>query len=181
MGLLEGGFIVRVELRDFGSECEPSIWERALWTFDCLVPTRERLVMLTCYTPEGYYVGDLDTAIRIYGAWGLTDVQPVAAAVGEAAGKYMLTDEIVDRKLTCALGFDPERQKWVGWSHRATAAFGVGHIVEGGDCGARSRIWSVHDGPQPPPSFDLRVPVGFECKTLDDARWCAIAFADSVA
>ena len=32
------------------------------------------------------------------------------------------------------LGFNPEEQKWVGWSHRAFYSFGIGDTVSQGDC-----------------------------------------------
>jgi hypothetical protein len=154
-----GGFVARFELRDFGSECEPGIWERVLWWTDLAIPTRERLPMLMCYTPEGYFLGGLDRAARLYFGWGLTDVQPVKVALNGAAKA-----EAIERRTTCALGFDPEGQVWVGWSHRATCSFGIGHVVAKGDCGAGN--------PKTPP--------GFEVKTLEDAKVCAIAFAQSV-
>jgi len=32
------------------------------------------------------------------------------------------------------IGFNPEEQKWYGWSHRAVFGFGVGSTCEKGDC-----------------------------------------------
>lgn len=178
-----GGFNVRVELRDFGSECPPRTVSGRTWPDRLLHPLYlllplERLLMLTCYTPEGYRVGDLDTALIIYGAWGLTDVQPVAVAAGK-----MTPEEAAKGEITCGIGYDPEEKRWVGWSHRASASFGIGHVVEKGDAGARGQLLSMAiDGAQPPhPRTDSRVPIGFEVKTLDDARWCAIAYADSIS
>ena len=163
-----------MELCDIGSECEPSIWERTLWTFDQLVPTRERFLTITCYTPEGYRVGNIDQALKVYGAWGLTSLEPLAKAAGLISRK-----EAVDRKLTCAIGFDPAEGRWVGWSHRSAASFKVGHVVREGNCEAQTG-WI--DGYAPDDvEKNLSVPVGFKCETLADAKRCAIAFAESVA
>ena len=165
----EGGFKVRVELRDFGSECPPSIEggstlpDRILHVLNVLAPL-ERLVMFSCYTPEGYYLGDLGCAMRIYGAWGLTDVMPTSVAAGGSAS------EAVTRKLSCAVGFDPKEEKWVGWSHRAASSFGVGYVAQEGYCETSDY-----------PDSKRAVPVGFEVKTLDDAKRCAVAFAASVS
>jgi hypothetical protein len=63
----------------------------------------------------------------------------------------------------CSVGFSQKDQKWYGWSHRALFGFGVGDTVKDGDCASES------------------LPVGFEAKTLDDAKRIAVAFADSVS
>lgn len=36
---------------------------------------------------------------------------------------------------TVTIGFNPEEQKWYGWSHRASFGFGIGHQVKFGDSG----------------------------------------------
>lgn len=69
-----------------------------------------------------------------------------------------------------AIGFAPKSQKWYGWSHRAVYGFGVGHTVKKGDVVAG-------DFAQP----GRRFPVGFQAKTLADARALAVAFADAVS
>ncbi len=177
----EGGFFVQVELRDFGSEGPAPIkgtWpDRLLHQLYPLLPL-ERLVMLACYTPEGYYIGGLDQALVVYGAWKLTDVQPIAVAVGTCEGESLSTEEVVERKLTCQIGFDPKGEKWVGWSHRAASEFGIGYVAEEGYCETTSG-WS-DEYLAANPKDDLSVPVGFEVKTLADAKRCAIAFAESV-
>lgn len=35
---------------------------------------------------------------------------------------------------TVNVGFNPEEQKWYGWSHRALYSFGIGSSVQKGDC-----------------------------------------------
>lgn len=64
-----------------------------------------------------------------------------------------------------SIGFSEKEQKWYGWSHRAIYGFGVGHVVEDGDCAVGT------DG----------IKVGFKCKTLDDCKKLAKAFAKSVS
>ena len=39
----------------------------------------------------------------------------------------------VGGRTTC-IGFNPEEQKWYGWSHRAIFGFGIGSKVKKGDC-----------------------------------------------
>jgi hypothetical protein len=160
---MEYKFIVRVELRDFGSEKDPAIWDRILWYFDLLIPTNERFLMFSCYTPEGHYIGDLGTAAQLYFKYGLSEVQP--AQPGQSGH-------------TCSIGFDAQSQKWVGWSHRAIGSFGIGHVVKDGNCEAFSGYTDKYL--EEHPEENLAMPIGFECKTLDDAKRCAIAFADSV-
>ena len=38
---------------------------------------------------------------------------------------------------TVNIGFNPEEQKWYGWSHRAIFGFGVGDSISKGDCAYR--------------------------------------------
>jgi len=73
----------------------------------------------------------------------------------------------------CSIGFCEKEQKWYGWSHRAMGYFGIGSVVKEGDCYAKSD-WE-------PDEDENLLPVGFEAKTLDDARLMACAFAESVS
>jgi len=79
----------------------------------------------------------------------------------------------------CSIGFKPREQKWYGWSHRATYGFGIGDIVSEGDCCASSG-WT-EEYLEKHPEERLYLDVGFEAKTLDDAKKMAIAFAESVS
>lgn len=78
----------------------------------------------------------------------------------------------------CSIGFSEKQQKWYGWSHRAMYGFGIGHVVKEGSCEASSgwteEYLKKHKDEKP-------MPVGFECKNLDDCKKCAIAFASSVS
>lgn len=62
-------------------------------------------------------------------------------------------------------GFSETEQKWYGWSHRAFIGFGIGYVAKRGDV-------AVEYG---------NIPDGFEAKTLDDAKECAITFASYIA
>lgn len=62
-----------------------------------------------------------------------------------------------------SIGFSEDEQKWYGWSHRAIYGFGIGYEVKEGDVVAG----------------DLEV--GFKCKTLDDCKKVAKAFAEGVS
>lgn len=79
------------------------------------------------------------------------------------ADKGILPEAKREDSSVCSVGFSHKDQKWYGWSHRAISGFGVGDVVKDGDCASDS------------------LPVGFEAKTLDDAKRMAVAFADSVA
>ena len=78
-----------------------------------------------------------------------------------------------------SIGFSEKEQKWYGWSHRAFCGFGIGHIAKEGGCHTTSG-WT-EEYLKEHPEEDLSVPVGFECKTLEDCKRCAIAFAESVS
>lgn len=79
----------------------------------------------------------------------------------------------------CSIGFCVDEQKWYGWSHRAICGFGIGDIVDGPDhCCAQSGWTQEYLAEHP--EADLSLPVGFEAKTVDDAKRMAITFADSV-
>jgi len=176
-GEKRGGFIVRVELRDFGSECPEPIngtWpDRLLHQFYKLLPL-ERLLMLSCYTPEGFYIGNLDTALFLYGTLGLSEVQPFGVAVGNVCAF-----EAIEKRRTCSVGFSEEKQAWVGWSHRGWADFPIGYVAKEDDVVTSSGY--CPDYLEEHPEKDLSVPVGFEVKTLDDSKRCAIAYAESIS
>ena len=97
------------------------------------------------YTPSGDYIGMSRFAYRLCKLRGV-------------APEKRSPDHCV-----CSIGFCEKEQKWYGWSHRAIFGFGVGHVVEEGNCTAES------------------MPVGFEAKNLDDCRRLAVAFAESVS
>ena len=78
----------------------------------------------------------------------------------------------------CCIGFSEREQKWYGWSHRARYGFKVGDVVEKGDCCASSGWTDEYLADHP--EEDRRLPVGFEAKTLEDAKRMAVAFAESV-
>lgn len=165
----EGGFFIRIELRDFGSEYNP-------WSVNgllCRFLPIERMIMISCYTPEGYYIGDINTAMFVYGRLGLEDVQPISVVSGKKE-----QEEAIKNKLACQVGFNPEEEKWYGWSHRAYFGYGIGHVAKEGSCETTSG-WT-EEYLEEHPEEDLTVPVGFEVKTMDDAKRCAVAFAESV-
>ncbi len=168
-----GGFVVQVQINDFGSVREPGIWSAITHAIDFAIPSRERLLMLACYTPEGYYIGDLNTAGWLYFHHGLTQVMPLRVALDARKAAQAIRE-----KWACQVGFDAANNRWVGWSHRAISGFPVGHVVEEGECvtttGWTDEYIANH------PEDDLRVPVGFEIKNLGDSLRCAIAFAESV-
>jgi len=126
--------------------------------------------MRSTYTiPDGHYIGESRWAYRLIVALGIKP-EPQMPGCQEANG---------GRGRTCTIGFSKRDQKWYGWSHRAIFGFGIGDVVKEGDCTASSG-WTneyllMH------PEEDLSLPLGFEARTLEDARRMAVAFADSVS
>ena len=128
-------------------------------------PDGERTDMTYCYTPAGDTIGNLEKAQYLCDKLGIAP-QP-------------RRDEDIGTGQQCSIGFCEQEQKWYGWSHRAIYGFGVGDVVKEGDCAASSG-WT-DDYLEMHPEADESVPVGFEAKTLDDAKRIAQAFAASVS
>ena len=84
-----------------------------------------------------------------------------------------------DKHKVASIGFDPVKKEWHGWSHRAWSSFKIGHVVKKGSCEAS--CGSTDEYIKDHPEADISVPVGFIVKNLNDAKRCAIAFADSVS
>lgn len=84
-----------------------------------------------------------------------------------------------EKSIVACIGFSEKEQKWYGWSHRAIYGFGVGYIAKKGDCVTTSG-WT-DDYLAKHPEADLSVKVGFRVKNMEDAKKCAIAFAESVS
>jgi len=113
------------------------------------------------YTPDGKYIGRPKWAYRLCKKRG---IKP----------EYRTSTSNV-----CSIGFCENEQKWYGWSHRAIYGFGIGDVVKEGDCTASSG-WTeeyLTDHPE----ADISLPIGFEAKSLEDAKLMACAFADSVS
>lgn len=73
------------------------------------------------------------------------------------------------------IGFSESQQGWLGWSHRACFFFKIGYVVkEGSSC---TETGWLEDYAKQHPEKCFNLPVGFTCKTLDDCRKCAIAYA----
>ena len=116
--------------------------------------------LVAAYNLEGDYVGDEKTA--------------------EYLSKKGIKAEKSDSKYTvCSIGFCESEQKWYGWSHRAMFGFGIEHITKEGNCECSSGF--TEEYLKDHPEEDKSMPVGFECKTLEDCKKCAIAFAESVS
>lgn len=107
------------------------------------------------YNAHGVYVGDKEWADYL-------------------AGKGIIPEAKQSDSNVCSIGFSYQDQKWYGWSHRAICGFAPGDIAKEGDCVCES-------GSLDPEAPDYSVPVGFEAKTMEDAKRMAIAFADSVS
>ena len=122
---------------------------------------------LTIYSPDnkGHYTLN-DSLIKFFIKHGITKVGSIRDfSNGE-------------NNIAC-IGFSEKEQKWYGWSHRAIYGFGIGYVAKKGDSCTTSG-WT-QEYLDEHPEDDLSVPVGFEVKTMEDAKKCAIAFAESVS
>lgn len=124
-------------------------------------PSDDPVTLRVGYTKNGLYLGEEKNAKFITNTLGVTE-QFGTTRDGTVAN----------------IGFNPKEQKWYGWSHRAIYGFGIGDIVEEGDCCATSGL--TDDYLQSNPEKDLSLSVGFKAESLEDAKRMAIAFADSV-
>lgn len=116
--------------------------------------------MTSAYTPNGNYIGNSKRAHRLIVKYG---IKP------ELGG---MNDNV------CSIGFSDRDKKWYGWSHRALHGFGIGDVVEEGDCAASTGYIDEYIAEHL--EADLSLPVGFKAQNLEDAKRMAIAFAESV-
>lgn len=124
-------------------------------------PADTPIPITSAYTPEGWYIGEPKRAYRLC---KLRGIKPEKAKPSHNV---------------CSIGFSEQSQKWYGWSHRAIFGFGIGHITKEGDCTTTSGYTDEYLAEHP--EENIAMPVGFEVKNLDDAKQCAIAFAESVS
>lgn len=117
--------------------------------------------MKSAYTPSGDYIGNSIWGHRLVTKRGI-------------APEKSDPDHVV-----CSIGFCESDQKWYGWSHRAIFGFRIGFVVEKGSACASSGWTEEHLKEHP--EDDKSLPIGFEVKTLEDARKAAVAFAASVS
>lgn len=121
----------------------------------------DEITMKSAYTSNGDYIGSSKWAHRLMVKRG---IKPEKANPNHNV---------------CSIGFSEHRQKWYGWSHRAICGFGVGDIVTSEDHLCATSGWT-DEYLKSCPEADLSLPVGFEAKTLKDAKRMAVAFADAV-
>jgi len=70
------------------------------------------LEIVSCYTPNGDYIGDARTARYLCKKRGLTYIQKTHP-----------------NACVCSIGYNPKEKKWYGWSHRAICGFGIGDRI----------------------------------------------------
>lgn len=119
---------------------------------------------------------------------GFVNAIPMAYMNGLYVGDERFAKMLVDRGIkpelrdgnqnVCSVGFCAAEQKWYGWSHRAIFGFGIGSVAAEGDCCTSSGFTAEYEAEHP--ERVISVPVGFEAKTLDDAKRMALAYAESV-
>ena len=105
---------------------------------DYAVPGHDGETIRAAINAAGHYVGDEETAKF------LCDERGIAPQLAQPSHNV------------CSIGFCEKEQKWYGWSHRAIYGFGIGSIVNKGDCGYvpvdwpdfledAARFWSGED------------------------------------
>jgi hypothetical protein len=97
------------------------------------------------YNPSGEYLGDPEFAKTL------------------AKKGIVQFEKIEPNHSACSIGFNPDEDKWYGWSHRAMYGFGVGSKCKKGDCG-----YTPEKGE-------------WEAKTIEDAKQMAVDFAKGVS
>lgn len=122
--------------------------------------------MNVAYNLDGDYIGD----------WAWAD---------KFAGEGIYPERTDPSHAVCSVGFSSSKGKWYGWSHRACHSFTVGDRVDSADhlCATTGYIDGYLESlpPEEREQKDKRLPVGFEAKTLADARRMAVAYAESVS
>jgi hypothetical protein len=89
------------------------IIEELWWYCPEVKPAR----MISAYTDNGDYIGNPEDAKFLCKRMRLTNLQKVDPS-----------------HCVVSIGFSEKEQKWYGWSHRAIYGFGIGSIVQKGDC-----------------------------------------------
>lgn len=84
-------------------------------------PRDHSMVIKRAYTSDGQFLGDPKRAYRLCNKYGIRKFEKVDPT-----------------HCICSIGFNPEQQKWYGWSHRAIYGFGIGSEVKRGSCGYRT-------------------------------------------
>jgi hypothetical protein len=82
--------------------------------------------MTTCYTDDGFWIGDEETAKFLCEEKG---IKPENRHPEVKPGDLR----------PCSIGFCEREQKWYGWSHRAIHGFGIGDSVKEGDSAYKPR------------------------------------------
>ena len=121
----------------------------------------QTVTMEVAYTPSGKYIGTPTIAALLCNKRGIAP------------------ETTTPEEKVCSIGFSARDQKWYGWSHRAIYGFIIGDVAAEGDCVCSSGWTDEYLAEHP--EDDLSLPVGFEAKTLDDAKRIATAFAESVS
>lgn len=76
------------------------------------------------------------------------------------------------------VGFNETSREYFGWSHRGWAKFWIGHVTKEGDCQCYSGY--VPGYLEEHPELDFRIKPGFVCRTLEDCKRVAFAYAESI-
>ena len=110
----------------------------------------EDVVMKNTYSPNNDYIGNFRMARFLFYKKGIRFVEKVKP-----------------EHCVCSIGFNPEQQKWYGWSHRSIVGFGIGDRIFEENYGNDDTLFIKHGRKT--------------IKTLVDAKQAACNFAEFVS
>lgn len=111
--------VKKVEKRD-GYEIRTEIIDDSQWGGS------GNLEMVSCYNPNGDYIGDVRDAEYLVTKMGI------------------LPELSTPNHGVCSVGYCPKKEKWAGWSHRALCFFGIGDKVFEEDFGDDQTLFVEH-------------------------------------
>lgn len=121
-------------------------------------------------TPTSYFIA----------AWSIIDGSYIGdVAVAEHFESLGIVPQTFANHKAACIGFCEKDQKRYGWSHRWMSGFGIGFVAK--EWAICTTIGVSDEALALNPELNIAVPVGFECKTLEDCKKCAEAFAEAVS
>lgn len=111
----------------------------------------EPMIMVSCYTPKGDYIGDQNTVLNLLKEYKITQFEAHEGS----------TSRVV------AMGYSRFNKTWYGWSHRALAGFTIGDKIFEADFGDDKTPFIEHGS--------------VTIETLEQAFQSAKAFAEYVS
>jgi hypothetical protein len=132
--------LLKVEERDC-YDIKTEIWS---------IRGNDKTEVLAAYNKAGKYIGEPKTAKMLTEKFGIKQIEPANP-----------------EGTVCCIGFNPDKETWYGWSHRAICGFGKGDMVYEENFGTDKTPFKKHG----------RVKI----ENMEQAKQAAIKFAESVS